>query len=184
MSSRATILARHHRNAPVARGPADDAVRPREVEEQVQVETVAQKRVAEARGAHVLLGVPVVPGEREGGIGRGAEKGEVYDPLDACGHRRVDGGGVLAHPVASLAGRDHEKGLYAVQGPPHRLRVCVRGFGGLRPRKIGSAAPAADYQPLAATRLCKAGGYFAADGARGARDSEEITRRQRLLPRL
>jgi hypothetical protein len=138
------VVARHRRNAPVARGSADDAVGPRKHGEQVQVEAVAQERVAEAGGAHVLLGPPVVPGEREGGLRSGAQEGQVHDPLDAGRHRSVYGGDVLPHPVVGLAGRNHKEGPCTGQGLPHRSGIFIGGFGGFCSRKVGSAVLVAD----------------------------------------
>jgi hypothetical protein len=73
----------------------------------------------------VLLGVPVVPGEREGGLRRGSDEGEVYDALDARLDRRVHGRGVPLRSVGRLAGRYHEKGARAGQSPPQRLGIFV-----------------------------------------------------------
>ena len=169
------VVARHRSHTPVARRTPDDAVGPRKGGEHIQVEAVAQERVAEAGGAHVLLGVPVIPGKCEGSFRRGAEEGEVHDPLDAGSHRRrVHGGGVLAHTVVGLAGGDHEEGLYTGQGPPHRLGIVVGGFDGLCSQKIGSAAPVADDQPLAVTQLRQACRHAAAHGTGRARDTEEV----------
>ena len=47
---------------------------------------VWRRPAAEARGAYVPLGEPVVPDEGEGSLRRSAQKGEVDDPLDARNH--------------------------------------------------------------------------------------------------
>ncbi len=99
----------------------------------------------------MLLGVPVIPGEREGGVAGGVYEGEVYDALDARRHCRIDGGDVLPHPVGSLACRDHEERLCPRQSLQHRLRIVVRGFGGLCFWKVGSAASVANDESLAMT---------------------------------
>ena len=51
------------------------------------VHVVAQECIAQAGGVYVPLGVPVITGERECSLRRGADKGGVDDPLDASRYR-------------------------------------------------------------------------------------------------
>ena len=99
----------------------------------VEIGAVPQEGVTDTGGTHVLLGVPVVPGEGEGGIRSGVQEGEVHDTLDAGSHRGVYGGCVAQHPIGGLAGGDHEQDPRTAQRSPHGFRVLVGGLGDLGP---------------------------------------------------
>jgi hypothetical protein len=121
-------------------------------------------------GADVLLGVPVVAGEREGGLRRRAEKRHVDDAFHAGGDGRVHGGEVLVDPVTGLAGGDEEQRADAVQSPPHGLRVGVGGRRHLGARQVRSARGVAHEEALGQATRGQPRGYPSAQPSGGAGD--------------
>jgi hypothetical protein len=142
------VVARHRGHATVARWPADDPVAAGEQREHVQVEAVAQEGVAHAAGADVLLGMPVVAGEGEGGVRGAGQERRVDDALHAGRHGRVDGAGVQPHPVDRLGRRDQQQRVHAVEGAAHGLAVAVGGPHDLGARKLWRPGGVADDQAL------------------------------------
>ena len=67
------VVACDRPDAPFAGRPPDDAVGPRQGGEEIHRGVFAHERVAKSGCAYVLLGVLVVPGEREGGLRQSAD---------------------------------------------------------------------------------------------------------------
>ena len=90
---------RHHRHPPVARWSANVPIGAEEVRREIGIDVVAQDRMGNADRAQMLLGRPVVAGQREGCRCGGAEEGHVHDPLYASRDGRVNKGEVLLDAV-------------------------------------------------------------------------------------
>ena len=97
--------------------------------EEIQVERVAQEGPRHSRFANVLLGVPVVAGQGEGGIRGGRQEGRVDDVPDPRGGSGFHEDLMLMHPVRVLPGGNHEEHVDPGQCLAGSLRVAVFHHG-------------------------------------------------------
>ena len=168
------VGARDDARAPPAARSGDRAVGQDHAGHEVEVEAHAEEGPAQVRGADPLLRRPVVAGELERGVGRGAEEGEVDEPLHARGLGRLDDGDVLGDPVGVLLGGDEEQGVDARERRAHRLARVVAGhlahLGAVearRPRRL------ADDEALGGAGRGQARGHAPTDEPRGARHGDQ-----------
>jgi hypothetical protein len=96
------VVLRDGGDATVARRTTDDAVRTGHQRDEVGVQVVAQEGEGEPALTDVLLGVPVIAGQGERRVRRGAVEGNVDEVRHAGGRRGVDEGAVLVDPVRGL----------------------------------------------------------------------------------
>ena len=173
------VVASHRGHGTIAGRPTNDVVWSDQGADGVGVEVVPQEREAEVELARVLLGVPMIPSQREDGVRGGSHEAGVHDGWAPGGGDGVEKGSMLSDPSGALMGRDHEDGLNPAQRGHQAVQVSEGRRVDLDRRVVRCSIRIANDEPLREPGFEEVAGDSTAEPAGGPSNSDHAS----TLPR-